>query len=115
MQLRDGDEAVRFGGPLEFVNEMRKFIPGNGFSDPPGLAVTPSGISASYSLTLPAIGVGIFALSNASLGAAFNLPFDAAPGVGEVQLLDARAAVQPDRVAARRRRLLRHRRLGARA
>jgi hypothetical protein len=79
VQLRDGDDAVCFGGPLEFVNDLRSFIPGNGFSDPPGLSVTPSGISASYSLTLPAIGVGIFELSNASLGAAFNLPFDAKP------------------------------------
>jgi hypothetical protein len=79
VRLRAGDEAVRFGGPLEFVNELRRFIPGNGFSDPPGLAVTPSGLSASYTLNLPSIGVGVFALSNASLGAAFNLPFDARP------------------------------------
>jgi hypothetical protein len=79
VRLRDGVDAVQFGGPLEFVNDIRRFIPGNGFSDPPGLLVTPSGLSASYSLTLPAIGVGIFALSNASLGAAFNLPFDARP------------------------------------
>jgi hypothetical protein len=79
VQLRDGDDAVRFGGPLEFINDLRKFIPANGFSDPPSLTVTPSGISAGYSLTLPTIGVGIFALSNASLGAAFNLPFDDRP------------------------------------
>ncbi len=79
VRLRDSEEAVSFGGPLEFVNEIRQFIPGNGFSDPPGLTVTPSGLSASYSLTLPSIGVGIFALSNASLGAAFNLPFDSNP------------------------------------
>jgi hypothetical protein len=79
VRLRDGDDAVLFGGPLEFVNDLRKFIPGNGFSDPPSLAVTPSGISAGYSLTLPAIGIGVFALSNASLGAAFNLPFDSKP------------------------------------
>lgn len=79
VRMREGDEAVRFGGPLEFVNDLRKFIPSNGFSDPPSLSVTPSGISAAYSLTLPAIGVGIFALSNASLGAAFRLPFDGAP------------------------------------
>ncbi|MFO1498974.1 MAG: hypothetical protein U1G07_11380 [Verrucomicrobiota bacterium] len=71
--------AVRFGGPLEFVNSLRDYIPSNGFSDPPSLAVTPSGINASFSLTLPAIEVGIFALANASLGAAFNLPFDSRP------------------------------------
>jgi hypothetical protein len=77
--LRDGVDAVQFGGPLEFVNDLRRFIPSNGFSDPPALSVTPSGLSASYSLTLPGIGVGIFALTNASLGAGFNLPFDARP------------------------------------
>jgi hypothetical protein len=25
--LRDGDDAVQFGGPLEFVNEVRNLIP----------------------------------------------------------------------------------------
>ena len=74
-----GSEAVMFGGPLEFVNTLRDIIPSNGFSDPPSLSVTPSGISASYSLNLPSIQVGVFALSNASLGAGFNLPFDATP------------------------------------
>lgn len=79
VDLRGGSDAVQFGGPLEFVNTLREFIPSNGFSDPPALAVTPSGISASYSLNLPAVQVGVFALSNASLGAGFSLPFDARP------------------------------------
>lgn len=79
VRLRDGDDAVQFGGPLEFVNELRSIIPSNGFSDPPGITVTPSGITASYSLTLPTIGVGIFTLSGLSLGAGFSLPFDATP------------------------------------
>lgn len=71
--------GVEFGGPLEFVNTLKDLIPMNGFSDPPALEVTPSGISASYSLNLPSVQVGIFALSNASLGAGFLLPFDARP------------------------------------
>lgn len=79
VELREGTDAVQFGGPLEFVNTLREFIPASGFSDPPALAVTPSGINASYSLTLPTIGVGIFSLANVSLGAGFNLPFDARP------------------------------------
>ncbi|MEX3858198.1 hypothetical protein AB3X94_29840 [Paraburkholderia sp. BR10923] len=79
VQLRDGQDAVTFGGPLEFVNALRQVIPGNGFSDPPAIQVTPSGIGASYSLTLPTIGVGVFVLSNVSLGASFSLPFDATP------------------------------------
>jgi hypothetical protein len=73
------DEGIRFGGPLEFVNELRDVIPSNGFSDPPSLTVTPSGISASYSLNLPDLVVGIFSLTNASLGAGFELPFDGRP------------------------------------
>jgi hypothetical protein len=79
--MRAGEEAVTFGGPLEFVNSLRNYIPSNGFSDPPALAVTPSGISASYSLNLPAIEVGVFALSNAALGAGFSLPFDGTPAM----------------------------------
>jgi hypothetical protein len=79
VQLRDGEDAVQFGGPLEFVNELRNLIPSNGFSDPPSLTVTPSGISASFSINLPTVSVGVFSLSNASLGAGFLLPFDSKP------------------------------------
>ncbi len=79
VDLHPGDEAIAFGGPLEFVNEIRKIIPSNGFSDPPGLSVTPSGISASYSVNIPSLSVGIFALEHLSLGAGFLLPFDAKP------------------------------------
>ncbi len=79
VNMRSGDDAVAFGGPLEFVNEIRKYIPSNGFSDPPSLEVTPSGISASYTLNLPAIEVGVFALANLGLSASFSLPFDGTP------------------------------------
>jgi hypothetical protein len=79
VQMHPGEEAVMFGGPLEFVNSLRNDIPSNGFSDPPGIVVTPSGISASYSLNLPALEVGVFALSNVALGAGFSLPFDGTP------------------------------------
>jgi hypothetical protein len=79
VDLHPGDEAIAFGGPLEFVNEIRKIIPSNGFSDPPGLSVTPSGIAASYSVNVPSLAVGILALEHLSLGAGFLLPFDAKP------------------------------------
>jgi hypothetical protein len=79
VDMHPGDEAIVFGGPLEFVNDLRKFIPSNGFSDPPSLQVTPSGIAATFSLGLPSIQVGIFALSNVSIGAGFALPFDSKP------------------------------------
>jgi hypothetical protein len=77
--LAEGDKAVSFGGPLEFVNDLREFIPSGGFGDGAGLSVTPSGIAAGYSLGLPAIEVGIFSLSNVTLGAGFSLPFDNRP------------------------------------
>jgi len=79
VELHPGDETIAFGGPLEFVNELRKIIPSNGFSDPPSLLVTPSGLSASYSINLPSVAVGIFALEHVSLGAGFALPFDGSP------------------------------------
>jgi hypothetical protein len=79
VKLHPGDQMVEFGGPLEFVNTLRSIIPSNGFSDPPGITVTPSGISASYSINVPSLAVGIFALEHVSLGAGFLLPFDAKP------------------------------------
>jgi hypothetical protein len=71
--------GVMFGGPLEFVNRLRDFIPANGFSDPPNLDITPAGITAGYQLGLPPVQVGIMALSNITLGAAFSLPFTGQP------------------------------------
>ncbi len=71
--------TIEFGGPLEFVNKLRQIIPSNGFSDPPSLSITPSGIAAGYSLSIPSVAVGIFALEHVSLGAGFALPFDAKP------------------------------------
>ncbi|TRW14458.1 hypothetical protein [Glacieibacterium frigidum] len=69
------DTGVTFGGPLEFMNRLKDFIPANGFSDPPDLQVTPQGITAGYSLGLPNVQVGVLSLSNITLGAAFSLPF----------------------------------------
>lgn len=66
---------LSFEGPLEFVNTIRRFIPAEGFSDPPAVSVTPEGISAGYSLGLPTIGVGIFSLENVGLSAELTLPF----------------------------------------
>ena len=72
----NADHGVLFGGPLEFVNKLKDFIPCNGFSDPPSLAVTAAGVTASYSLSLPAVTMGVLTLQNINLGAGFNLPFD---------------------------------------
>ena len=79
VDLHPGNRTIEFGGPLEFVNKLREIIPSNGFADPPSLSVTPSGIAASYSLNIPSVAVGIFALQHVSIGAGFALPFDSKP------------------------------------
>lgn len=66
---------ITFEGKLAFVERISDFIPSEGFSDPPSVAVTPSGISAGYSLGLPTIGVGVFSLENVALSAGLELPF----------------------------------------
>lgn len=70
---------IKFVGPLSFVETLKDLIPLDGFSDPPYLDISPSGIDAGFSLTLPNIAVGIFSLSNLSLGAGFTVPFIGQP------------------------------------
>lgn len=72
-------DAVVFGGPLEFVNKLSDLIPNGGFSDPPVLEVSPAGIVAGYELDIPNVQVGILSLTNMSLGARLRLPFDGDP------------------------------------
>jgi hypothetical protein len=70
---------VTFGGPLEFVNELKDYLGGDGFNDPPGIDVTSEGVRVGYSLELPSIAVGVMTLQNISFGAALNLPFTGDP------------------------------------
>lgn len=70
---------MRFVGALSFVETLRKAIPLDGFSDPPALDVTPQGISSGFSIALPDISVGMFALQHVSLGARLELPFVGPP------------------------------------
>lgn len=75
----DQANPIEFLGELAFVNELQKFIPSNGFSDPPAIQVGPAGLEIGYSLGLPPLAVGIFALQNVSLSAALKLPFTGDP------------------------------------
>jgi hypothetical protein len=75
----DPEYGVMFGGPLEFVNRLKDIIPMDGFGDPVPIALTFTGINASYSLTLPTIQVGICSIQNISLGAGFNISFTGGP------------------------------------
>jgi hypothetical protein len=67
--------GIDFVGPLSFVQVLRKYIPFDGFSDPPFLNVDASGITAGFSIPLPNIAIGVFNLSNISLGAGLDIPF----------------------------------------
>ncbi len=70
---------IKFVGPLSFVETLRDLIPLDGFSDPPYLDISAQGIDAGFSVALPSIGIGVFNLSNVSLGAGFTVPFIAQP------------------------------------
>ncbi|MGW1072787.1 hypothetical protein [Streptomyces sp. NPDC002537] len=70
-----GFKGVHFIGPLAFVETLRQLIPLDGFSDPPGIQVTPSGITATYGLPLPNLAIGVFSLENLRLDASLDLPF----------------------------------------
>ena len=68
---------VDFVGPLSFVNTLQEFL---GSSNPgPYLDVTPTGITAGYSLAIPTVGVGVMTIQNISLGAAVHIPFTGDP------------------------------------
>ncbi|MFC8663365.1 hypothetical protein [Streptomyces sp. NPDC057199] len=66
---------VRFVKELSFVETLRELIPLDGFSDPPAIEVTSSGITANYSMPLPSAAVGVFSLENIALSASLQVPF----------------------------------------
>ncbi|HEX9645492.1 MAG TPA: hypothetical protein VGC11_15980 [Acidimicrobiia bacterium] len=66
---------IEFVGILGFIEVLKDLIPFDGFSDPPFLDVTAEGLSAGFTLALPNVAVGVFNLSNISLGADVQVPF----------------------------------------
>lgn len=66
---------IEFRGVLCFVENIRELIPLDGFSDPPNIAVTPEGLTAGFSVALPDIAMGLFSITNMSLGADVRVPF----------------------------------------
>jgi hypothetical protein len=78
VQLND----IQFLGILEFVNQLRQYLPLDGFSDPPILDIVTApnpGLNLGYTLGIPTIGIGILTIQNISLSAGFFLPFGDAP------------------------------------
>ncbi len=66
---------IEFLGVLSFVEVIKDLIPFDGFSDPPYLDVTAEGATAGFTLALPSVAIGVFNLSNMSLGADVSVPF----------------------------------------
>ncbi|SDI33172.1 hypothetical protein SAMN05192558_107173 [Actinokineospora alba] len=66
---------IEFLGILGFVEVIKDLIPFDGFSDPPFMEVTPAGMTAGFTLTLPNLAIGVFTLSNLSLDADVQVPF----------------------------------------
>jgi len=69
-------DTVTFLGPLTFIQDLSQLLSSLGG---PSIDVTSAGIDASYTLALPDITVGIFSLTNLSLSAGVNIPFDGSP------------------------------------
>jgi hypothetical protein len=77
-KLHDTDSVV-FGGPLEFVNRLSDLIPAGGFSDPPIVKPSLTGLEVGYDVGLPSVDVGMFALKNMRVGATLRIPFTGDP------------------------------------
>jgi len=70
--------GIKFGGPLSFLETLRRIIPLDGFSDPPSLNVDGKGIHAGFTLQVPNIAVGMFSIENIAFSAKLEVPFFAA-------------------------------------
>jgi hypothetical protein len=66
---------VNFTGELAFLEVLKRFLPPDGFSNPPDLKVDAAGAHLAYTLGLPAIGIGVFSLTNVRLAAGMEIPF----------------------------------------
>jgi hypothetical protein len=70
-------KPIEFIGALSFVNNLQDLIPSTGFSDDgPYVNLTMAGVKAGFDISIPDVEVGVFALSNMTLGAYINLPFN---------------------------------------
>lgn len=70
---------ITFQKDLQFVNQIREMLPKDCFGDGSVVAVTPTGITAGYTLAIPTFQVGIFSMQNLALSALLTIPFDDRP------------------------------------
>lgn len=70
-------DRIDFEGPLKFVNTLQQFLVSTGKGL--GIDVQPTGITAGYTLAIPDVGIGVFALQHLAFSAALSIPFDGGP------------------------------------
>ncbi|HUB70419.1 MAG TPA: hypothetical protein VL984_08350 [Acidimicrobiales bacterium] len=74
--------TVSFEGVLSFVNALQDFLSelgGDGLS----ISVTASQLDASFSLSLPSIGMGVFSLTGIALSTGLTIPFLGGPALAQ--------------------------------
>lgn len=72
----DKTKPIEFVGALSFVNNLQSLIPSTGFSDDgPYVNLTAQGVRAGFNLSVPDVEVGVFSITNMTLGAYVDLPF----------------------------------------
>jgi hypothetical protein len=69
--------SVKFAGALEFINVLERYLAstGSGLS----IDVQPTGVTASFTIALPTVAIGVFSLQNMSFSAGLTVPFDGKP------------------------------------
>ncbi|MEM7101840.1 MAG: hypothetical protein AAF502_01840 [Bacteroidota bacterium] len=65
---------ITFLGPLKFLNALQNLIPMDGFSDPPFVNITPTGVDVGFTMAIPDVQTGVFTLRSMKLGALLQLP-----------------------------------------
>ena len=73
---------IQFLGPLAFVQTLADVLPPGIFGgDGPAIDLTSTGIRVTYTLGLPPLSIGVFALENISIMTGLDLPYlDGKPG-----------------------------------
>ncbi|MEV4824629.1 hypothetical protein [Micromonospora sp. NPDC049274] len=71
--------ALRYGQVLAFIATLAEVIDQEGFSDPPALTVTPTGVRSGFSFPVPSLAIGVFALENIAISAGAELNFTGDP------------------------------------
>ena len=73
--LLDKDKPILFLDDLNFVETLREKLPPDLFGEGPSLDIDARRVKAGFSVGLPPVAVGVFALRDLSFGAFLELPF----------------------------------------